>query len=332
MQINKHPLIYVLVLIFVLTGCKVRRPKEVIPESQMESLLYDYHIAKALGENLPYNENYKKALYVEYVFKKHGTTEAVFDSSMVWYTRNAKVLSKIYEQVNKKLKDQLNELDDLIAIRDNKPKISAPGDSIDVWLLERMLHITGSPLNNKLSFSIPSDSNFKARDTLQWNVHYHFLDLKPDSSEAALMAMAIQYSNDSVIGCSKTISVSGLQSIRLQANTLGDIKEVRGYIYYPGGKEVTKHLFANEISLIRYHSTDSLFSEKTDTVKQALPKIEEKKVEVIKQEEPAQLERVNPDELRRRGERPRPTQKIESKQEILIKDEPLPLEKAITRE
>lgn len=59
-----------------------------------------------MGENMPGGENYKKALYVEAVFKKYGTTEEVFDSSMVWYTRNTKILSEIYEKVNKRLKAQ----------------------------------------------------------------------------------------------------------------------------------------------------------------------------------------------------------------------------------
>lgn len=312
---NKYIPLYALVLLFVLTGCKVRRPKEVLPESQMEELLYDYHIAKAMGENLPYNENYKKALYVEYVFQKHGTTEAVFDTSMVWYTRHAEVLSKMYDRVNKKLKAEQAELDDLIAIRDNKPKVSTPGDSIDVWLLDRMLHLTGKPLNNKLTFTIPSDSNFKARDTLQWDVHYHFIGLKPDSSESALMSMAIQYTNDSIISNTKRIYGSGMQSIRLQSDTLGDIKEIRGYVYYTEGKDSLRHLFANRISLMRYHSNDSLFSEKADTLKteSGTPKTEPEKTEKETELQPVQQpERVSPDDLRRRTERPRPLQRIEA--------------------
>jgi len=315
-QINKYHILYALVFIFVLTGCKVRRPKEVIPENQMEELLYDYHIAKALGENLPHNENYKRALYVEYVFKKHNTTEAAFDTSMVWYTRHADVLSKMYERVSKKLKAERDEIDNLIAIRDNKPKTSAPGDSIDIWLLDRMMLLTDNPLNNKLTFAIPSDSNFKARDTIQWDMYYYFLDEKSDSTESALMAMAIQYANDSVISKTNRVHESGLQSIRLQADTLGDIKEVRGYVYYSAGNNSAKHLLANHISLMRYHSNDSLFAEKTDSIatkeKEAVPatpKVEEEKVE-----EPAvqQPERVNPNELRRR----RPAQKAETTEEV----------------
>ena len=68
-----------------------------------------------MGDNLPYSENYKKALYIDAVFTKYGTTKAVFDSYMVWYTRNTEVLSKIYEKVKKRLKDQQDEVNHLIA-------------------------------------------------------------------------------------------------------------------------------------------------------------------------------------------------------------------------
>ena len=47
------------------------------------NVLYDYHIAKAMGEEVPYNESYKRVLYIESVFKKYGITQADFDSSMV---------------------------------------------------------------------------------------------------------------------------------------------------------------------------------------------------------------------------------------------------------
>lgn len=56
-------------LALAIAGCKVKRPDDVIPESKMEDILYDYHIAKAMGENLPYNENYKKSLYIDAVLR-----------------------------------------------------------------------------------------------------------------------------------------------------------------------------------------------------------------------------------------------------------------------
>ncbi|MDR0658395.1 MAG: DUF4296 domain-containing protein [Mediterranea sp.] len=317
---DKYHILCALILMFILAGCQVRRPKGVIPESKMENLLYDYHIAKALGENLPYNENYKKALYIEYVFRKHNTTETVFDSSMVWYTRHADVLSKIYERVGKRLRAGQNEIDNLVAVRDRKPKISAPGDSVDLWLSDRMILLTGNPLNNKLTFAIPSDSNFKARDTIQWSMCCFFPGARPDSAGPALMSMAIRYANDSVISKINRVYESGLQTIRLQADTLGDIKEVRGYVYYSGRKDSVEHLLANHISLMRYHSNDSLFSEKADTLetKNDTPETASEKIEGKQAEEQVQPlpERVNPAEPKRKGERPRPARRSETVKEV----------------
>lgn len=260
----------VCLLVICIAGCKVKRPDGVLPESTMENLLYDYHVAKSMGDNLPYNENYKKVLYADAVFKKYGTTEAEFDSSMVWYTRNTEILSKVYEKVSKKLKDQQNAINHLIAIRDKKPMTSAPGDSIDVWAWGRMNRLTGRTIDNKLTFILPSDSNFKERDTMVWEVRYRFLEGEPDTTLSALMAMQIVYQNDSIISETKKVTQSGTQSIRLHSDTLGAIKEIKGFIYYPRVKEL-RTLLTDRISLTRYHSNDSLSAKKdslqTDSLK-----------------------------------------------------------------
>ena len=119
--------------VLCLTSCKVKRPDTILSDAQMEAVLYDYHIAKVMGEQLPYNENYKRALYINSVFKKHAITEAEFDTSMAWLAHNPEVLRDIYEKINKRLKAEKENIDNLIAIHDNKPKESKAGDSINVW-------------------------------------------------------------------------------------------------------------------------------------------------------------------------------------------------------
>ena len=299
---NKYYFICGLIFLLVLSGCKVKRPSGVIPESQMEDLLYDYHIAKALGDNVSYNENYKKKLYIDYVFKKHKTTEAIFDSSLVWYTRNMEVLNSVYEKVNIRLRAQQDEINTLIAIRDNKPKTSIPGDSIDVWVWDRLYLLSGNPLTNKVSFTMPSDTNFKARDTLSWEVNYRFLPFDPDSTSAATMALQIQYINDSVISNVKEIMQSGVHTLRVQSDTLGDIKEIRGFIYYPSARDTARNLITTNVSLYRYHSNDTTFSIKKDSVEAITPIAEEQKPAVI----PQQTE-ITPEATPvRRTDRPRP--------------------------
>ena len=67
--INRIQWCSVVLLAFSLTACKVKRPETVLPDAKMENVRYDYHIAKAMGEEVPYNESYKRVLYIESVFR-----------------------------------------------------------------------------------------------------------------------------------------------------------------------------------------------------------------------------------------------------------------------
>lgn len=298
----------VILLAFCLAACQVKRPKTVLPDAKMENLLYDYHIAKAMGEEVPYNESYKRVLYIESVFKKYGITQADFDSSMVWYARNPETLTKIYEKVNLRLKAERDGINHLIALRDNKPKESLPGDSIDVWIWQHIYQLTGMPLDNKLTFTLPSDTNFYDRDTLRWSVRFRFHNGVPDSIHAPLMAMQILYEkNDSVVSAIQKIKNAGIETISLSADTLGKIKEVRGFIYYPM-QTSQQPLLADRISLMRYHATDSLVIAPKDSLQQAADSIGKDSIK----KKPAEVKTINTQEqegatTNRRNVRPRPT-------------------------
>ena len=110
-------------LAFSLASCRVKRPDTVLPDAKLEAVLYDYHIAKSMSEQVPYDEGYKRVLYLESVFRKHGITEAQFDTSMVWLARHPETLRDIYERVNERLKAEKKQVENLIALRDNKPKV-----------------------------------------------------------------------------------------------------------------------------------------------------------------------------------------------------------------
>lgn len=302
----------VCMLAFVVAGCKVKRPNDVISESKMENLLYDYHLARSMGDNLPYSENYKKALYIDAVFKKYGTTQAAFDSSMVWYTRNTEVLSKIYDKVRKRLKDEQEFVGDLIAKRDKKPKMTKPGDSIDVWPWQRMVRLTGERMNNQYVFALPTDSNYKDRDTLVWEVNYRFLEpMLADSLRAVTMAMQVIYEKDT-INHWETVTGPGIQQIRLFADTLGQMKEIRGFIYYPvENPKKSGALLADRFTMTRYHCTDTLAFAVRDSLNKtealrvdSLKKLSDKEktdsLHKVVKENKDELQRLTPEEMNRR--------------------------------
>ncbi|WP_321480045.1 DUF4296 domain-containing protein [uncultured Bacteroides sp.] len=284
--------------LLLLTSCKVKRPDNVIPESKMEELLYDYHLAKIMGNNLSANSNYKKALYLDYVFKKYGTTEAEFDSSMVWYTRNTELLAKMYEKINEKFRAQQDEINHLVAVRDKKPPLSASGDSVDVWFLDRVATLSSFSLNNKLVFDIPADVNFEAKDTLEWKANIHFRQTDT-SSVGIVMAMQVVYTNDSIISSVKNVLKSGVETFRLQADSLGNIRSVRGFIYVEPSKN---NILVNEISLIRYRTKEKEKDElKADSLKE-MKEVDHQKVNTISVDKPLKTlpKRRNPEELNHR--------------------------------
>ncbi len=250
----------ILIGVFCFASCKMKRPDTVLSDAKMEAVLYDYHIAKTMGEQLPYNENYKRTLYIESVFKKHGITEAEFDTSMVWLAHNPEVLRDIYERINERLKAKKEVIDDLIAIQDNKPKESKAGDSIDVWAWQRVYQLIGMPFDNKMAFTLPSDANFQNRDTLRWSMRFHFRggNPLPDSLYCPVMGMQVFYEKDSVVNSIHKVLRPGGDTISLWADTLGKIEKVYGFVYYPRQLSSQSMLLIDKVSLMRYHAKDSL--------------------------------------------------------------------------
>ena len=244
-------------MIFV-TACSVKKPDDVISKSKMENILYEFHLAKAMQDEGSRSENDKEILYEKYIFNKYGVTKAQFDSSMVWYTRNTEVLVKIYNVVAERMKSEDEYYNKLVALHEGKPKTSTRGDSIDVWGWRKLVKLTGNPINDVYTFSLPGDSNFHDRDTLIWNVDYHKSGNIPAGHELAVMAMQIRYSSDTIINRTIKITKPGPHYIALHADTLGKISAVNGFIYFTGGVHASHILLADHITMMRYHCKDTL--------------------------------------------------------------------------
>ena len=106
MRLNKYIFVLILYsLFFTLLGC---RPRGIMHSGKMRDVLVDLHKTDALlqmagQQNIPIEE---KNLYYAQVLKKHGITQAQFDSSIVWYTAHPQLFDKIYPKVMAELKDE----------------------------------------------------------------------------------------------------------------------------------------------------------------------------------------------------------------------------------
>lgn len=155
-----------------MVGCGKQVPEDIIQPDRMENILYDYHLSISMGNNLSYSDNYQKEAYKNYVFEKYHITEADFDSSMVWYTRHTEELAGLYKKVGERFRSEKKRMQELLALREDKPAASLPGDTVDVWYDRKLYWLTDVPLANKVTFEIPADSNFKAKDAFLWSADY----------------------------------------------------------------------------------------------------------------------------------------------------------------
>jgi hypothetical protein len=88
-------------------------PAGVLSEKEMETVLTDMLKAEAwLGlESAAYRNDTVKVKAYEAVFRKHNISQAVYDSSLVWYGRNIDTYMRIYERVTAGLEEQIHHLE-----------------------------------------------------------------------------------------------------------------------------------------------------------------------------------------------------------------------------
>lgn len=212
-----------------LLACTVQVPSDIIQKEEMEDLLYDYHLMQAMAGDLPTSDRYKRKLYEQYVFDKHGVTEAEFDSSLAWYMRHTRELEGVYKNLNRRLLDRQKALEAYVRPEERSNRISKAGDSVNVWEDFRLCRLTTSPSSNRMMFSIPADSNFHPHDRFEWKIKAHFME---DTSRVrAVMALTIFYDKDTV-GHAITIDSSGDYVMTLQGDSLAKFKEMNGFIHY----------------------------------------------------------------------------------------------------
>ena len=247
----KRKALYIVIAVGLLSACGKKIPDDIIQPDAMESLLYDYHLASTMSTSLPYNENYKKEAYFDYVFKKHNVTEAEFDSSMVWYTRNSKVLTDIYKNLQKRYEMEEEQMRSELNKRSGQISVSLSGDSVDVWSDRDLYWLTSSPLTNRLMFDLKADTTFHKKDILVFVADYNFLSYQKNDAKA-VVSMNVEFKNDSTQGVSKVISKSGKDYVVLKPDSAFEYKSINGFIYFSNPDSVDVSVLINNIKLIRY--------------------------------------------------------------------------------
>lgn len=250
---------FILVLMTFMASCKPSIPSDVISKDKMESILYDYHIALAMGRYNADNQGASAIAYREAVLKKHEVTSAEFDSSMVYYMRHTELLHAIYEDLSDRLSKEAVALGGSANEQSRFGNLTSKGDTANVWnASSALVFSTNKPFNN-YSFELKADTAYHKGDRLMLDFDSQFI--LQDGMRDGVAVLALTFSNDSV--ASQVIHIQNSQHYSIDindGNNLG-IKNVKGYFLLGTGDfssndastTTLKLMFLQNIRLIRMH-------------------------------------------------------------------------------
>lgn len=245
--------------ILLLNACE-GHPRGILSQSDMTDVLTDLHkLDGCLYEKgYQYGHFDDKAPYYNFVLNKHGITEAQFDSSLVWYTKNPKQFEEIYTNVLTQLTDFDNE------VKNNKYH---PIDSAKLAIMKVNLWKKGIRYNFTKD-SVRTKLNFEIIDSTLWfgDVYtLHFLQrIAPeDSCLNQQVVMRINYVNgqkDSARIESHNDSLLRRYTFHMPALRKLKIKSISGELLGSSKFKGTFNASLDSISLIREYNTLKLDS------------------------------------------------------------------------
>jgi len=241
-------------IILLLSACD-RRPKGVLNQNDMTIVLTEMHKTDAslMERGLTYNHYSDKAPYYKFIFKKYKITQAKFDSSLVWYSKNPRVFGNIYTKVLANLTELQKE------VKNGKYH---PVDTLDltkmrtsIWNKRIKYLLTKDSTRTHLNFDIP-ESNFMLGDVYELKFLQRIAPV--DSSKNQRIILRINYANgkaDSVSGIAYHDSILRRYTIRLHAYRRLKIKSISGELLGSKTYKGKMNSLTDSISLIREYNS-----------------------------------------------------------------------------
>lgn len=240
-------------LLLLLSGCRLNRPDDVLPPRKMEQFLYDYHLAQAIGQELPREDRYTTKAYIDWAYSKNGITPEQFNRSLVWYTRYPKELAKIYKRLSNRIDDEFKAASRSLSQIEKKSFAIQSGDSVNLWYLDRTALLNSSAYMNKLTYKITRDTTFHNGDTISLNLSAAFVS--PDSGVPAYSYMSLSiYYNDSVSSADTLLHGNGRVGLSLILDSKRDFSSISGSINYLDSTDNRNSMLVlTGMELMRYH-------------------------------------------------------------------------------
>lgn len=244
----------------LLCSCSPSRPRGIMGKDKMTDVLVDYHLAQGMAEAQAQGEEQDvvRYKYIQAVFRKHGITEAEFDSAMIYWSGRGDEFTHIYDNVVTRVQAQAERLG-LEASANNQDQfasLTSEGDTANIWLGKDFACIVANPVQCVYSFQMKADSTFKPGDSFIWRFKSQFVSKSMNNEAIALLNF--YYEKDTVDYVSTLLRNSPKNELRHDPGKRLDslnLRSIYGFIYLPltSDADQPKPLLISEMMLIRIH-------------------------------------------------------------------------------
>ena len=239
----------------LLSACKPQVPSKYLQPDEMEDLMYDYYLSQGITNSKSFTNDYDRRYNMQAVLKKHGLTNAEFDTMLVYYYNHMELMDEIYSHIQKRLGNEALELGASEGEVERFTIQSVSGDTTDVWEGKRQLMLLPIPPYHIVQFTQKADTSFHKGDSFLLTFGSHFL--VQSGSRNATAYLAVTYENDSVVSTTSSVNVSGGSTVRISPCSL-KVKRFDGYFYMPRRSQTDNEsessvLLLNHIQLMRFH-------------------------------------------------------------------------------
>ena len=202
------------------TSCKKGRPDGIMSASQIEDLLYDYHLAIGRGDTYSDSADVKRSEFVAEVFAKYGITQADFDRNMEYYCRHSDKLFDIYEKLAERY-------DAAVGASGESMIGKAKGDTLTLWGAPFCL--LSANAQNHLQYSCDADTMLQAGDrvVLQLSTAWFY----HEGQKRVNAVLALEYEGDSVVAIKRDLESTTIHELSLEVGSRAKLLRVTFLLY-----------------------------------------------------------------------------------------------------
>ena len=258
-----------------------KTPRGVMDMDEMADLIVDLQLADAYIEShiQDFDTDSSKLVIKQSVFKKHGITQADYDTSLMWYAHNMEDYIKVNDKALGILKERYDKLDkggvngrpgEMLGANDgpgeptHNPVPNAPGmpggrrvkrlstdissDSADLWQGRRTYMLAQGEGRGFITFDLTPDANKHPGDRYQLGYKLY------RGGNEMKVCLSLDYSDGGTTQLTRSTNSDGWVYIDLQSDTARQVRRVYGYVSYDIKRGHIAYI--DSLQLMRTHWSD----------------------------------------------------------------------------